>query len=104
MLTAAAAIANHGLLLQPQVVDKIVVNSPLEKGSSSASWWINRGVLSSHDKSQTIDLPPQPVRQVITAQTAQLMTDIMVNAVKYGEAKWTAAKGYRIAGKTDGKH
>ena len=89
MLTAAAAIANHGLLMQPQVVDKIIINSPPQ----------NRDV-SSQENSQTIDISPQSVRQVISSQSAQLMTDIMVNAVKYGEAKWTAAKGYHIAGKT----
>src|SRR3989344_2883254 len=89
MLTAAAAIANHGLLMQPQVVDKIIINSPPQ----------NRDV-SSQENSQTIDISPQSVRQVISSQSAQLMTDIMVNAVIYGEAKWTAAKGYHIAGKT----
>jgi cell division protein FtsI/penicillin-binding protein 2 len=97
MLTAAAAIANNGLLMQPQVVDKIVINSPLERGSSAL---LNRGVLSSQENTQTIDIPPKSIKQVITLQTAQHMTDIMVNAVKHGEAQWTQAKGYDIAGKT----
>ncbi|HEX8931963.1 MAG TPA: penicillin-binding transpeptidase domain-containing protein, partial [Patescibacteria group bacterium] len=36
----------------------------------------------------------------ISERTAKVMSEIMVNAVDKGEAKWAKPKGYRIAGKT----
>ncbi len=89
MLTAVSAIANHGQLMQPQVVDKI---------SIPQSDQLTAGDLQP--ETNLIDIPTHPVRQVISPEAAQQMTNIMVNAVKNGEAKWTTAKGYKIAGKT----
>jgi cell division protein FtsI/penicillin-binding protein 2 len=40
------------------------------------------------------------VRQVVKPETAKIITEMMVNAVEQGEAKWARLKGYRIAGKT----
>lgn len=72
VVRAASAIANHGLLPKPQVVDKI-----------------NDKVIS----------PAAPV-QVISAATAAQVTQMMVNAVDLGEAKWAKPAGISIAGKT----
>ena len=47
-----------------------------------------------------ITIKPKLVRQVVSPQTAQIITDMMVNAVDRGEAQWTKLKGYSIAGKT----
>jgi len=47
-----------------------------------------------------VSIPPKVIDQVISPQTAKVMTEIMVNAVNKGEAQWARLKGYRIAGKT----
>ena len=80
MLTAVASLANHGILTQPQIVDKLID--------------------SSTQPETIIDISPHQIRQVVSATAASQMTKIMINAVKKGEAKWAAPKGYRIAGKT----
>lgn len=77
MLTAVAAIANQGLLMEPHVVSKIVDSTGKE-----------------------IVIKPKVVREVISRDTAKDITDMMVNAIERGEAKWTKLKGYTIAGKT----
>jgi cell division protein FtsI/penicillin-binding protein 2 len=86
MVNAVSALANGGWLMEPQVVDKIRIK--------------NIEYRSQKSEVEEIDIEPKKMRRVVSAETAMLMTEIMVNAVKYGEAKWTAAKGYRIAGKT----
>lgn len=77
LLSAFAAIANDGKRMEPHVVQKI--ETPNGK---------------------TIDIVPKVVEQPITAATAKVMTEILINAVSNGEAKWAKPKGYRIAGKT----
>ena len=77
LLDAIAAIANNGKRMQPQVV----------------------GAVQTSD-GQTILIPPKEINQPISATTAQVMTQIMVNAVNNGEAKFARLKGYDIAGKT----
>ncbi|OGG03790.1 hypothetical protein A2Z33_04870 [Candidatus Gottesmanbacteria bacterium RBG_16_52_11] len=46
------------------------------------------------------EIKPKRQRQVISASAARVMTEMMIAAVDYGEAKWAKPKGYRIAGKT----
>lgn len=77
LLDAVSAIANGGKRMQPQVVSQIITPD-----------------------GQTITIPPKVVDQPISPQTAQVMTEIMVNAVDKGEASFARIKGYRIAGKT----
>ena len=84
MTSAAAALANGGWLMEPQVVDRIVI----------------QGREGMAGEVEEIDIEPKRVRRVISNEASKLVTEIMVNAVKEGEAKWTSAKGYRIAGKT----
>jgi cell division protein FtsI/penicillin-binding protein 2 len=43
---------------------------------------------------------PNNVFSVISPNTAQIVTEMMVASVDRGEAKWAKPKGYRIAGKT----
>lgn len=76
MLRAVEAIANKGVLMTPYVVNKVVD----EKGAT--------------------DIPLKKGKEVIKPITAKMMTEMMVNAVENGEAKWAKPKGFRIAGKT----
>jgi len=76
MITAVSAIANGGILFQPQVVRKIF------------------------DDSRSITIDPVKKGNPISAETAEQITAMMVEAVEKGEAKWAKPKGYLIAGKT----
>lgn len=76
MIKAVAGIANKGDVPSPQVVDKLV-----------GEGWEE-------------DIKPSLEEKVISKETAQKVTEMMVNAVRAGEAKWAAPKNYRIAGKT----
>ena len=76
MIRAMAVIASGGEVMVPQIVDKIGQNGWEE------------------------DIKPEDGERVISEKAAQEITDMMVAAVKNGESKWTAAKGFKIAGKT----
>jgi len=75
MLRAVAAIANDGRLMEPHIVSQILGD-------------------------KTIDIKPHEIKKVISKETADTVTDMMVNAANHGDAQWTALKGYNIAGKT----
>ena len=77
LLDAFSAIANQGARMEPHVVSKIVTAD-----------------------GQAIPIEPKVINKPISAKTAKIMTEILVNAVKQGEAKYLKPKGYRIAGKT----
>lgn len=77
MVTAVAALANGGKLMQPHVVKEI------REGSG-----------------RVIPVKPKVVRQVISPEAARITAEMMVEAVDKGEAKWAKPVGYRIAGKT----
>ena len=76
MIRAVAAIANDGVLATPQVVDKIL----------------------GYDWRE--DIRPILGERVISPDSADEMTAMMVEAAKSGEAKWTHVRGFKIAGKT----
>lgn len=76
MVRAAAVIANGGKLIEPHVVKKIISSQ------------------------KTIEIKPNVIRQVIKPETAEIIKEMMVNAVEKGEAKWTKISGYKVAGKT----
>ena len=76
MLRAVSAIANQGKLMRPFVVKKVVSGE------------------------EVVEIAPKVEKEVIFPTTARLMTEMMVNAVEKGEAKWARPKGFRIAGKT----
>lgn len=77
MLRAVSSIANGGNLMEPHVVEKI---TPLD--------------------GKEITIPPKVVRNVISEKTAKIVTEMMVNAVDNGEARFAKPPGYRVAGKT----
>jgi len=76
MTGIAATIANDGKLVQPYLVKQIV------------------------GEEKIITVEPKIEGEVISSATAKVMTELMVNAVDNGEAKWAKPPGYRIAGKT----
>ncbi len=77
LLTAFSSIANEGKRMEPHVVKEIVTVD-----------------------GQKIVIEPKVLSTPISLKTAKVMTEILVNAVDNGEAKWAKPKGYRIAGKT----
>lgn len=77
LLSAFSSIANNGVRMKPEVVDS--VETP---------------------EGEVIKIQPEVLSKPITEKTAKVMTEILVNAVDRGEAKFAKPKGYRIAGKT----
>ena len=75
LVTAVAAVANDGLMVQPHVVKQIV----------------------DGDKVTTAQVVK--VGRPITERTAHTLTDVLVQAVEQ-EVKFAQVPGYRIAGKT----
>ena len=75
MITAVAAVANRGVLMKPYVVESAVDG---------------RGVIVTQ---------PTVVRQVVSSQTAEQLTYLLVKAVERG-ANLATVPGYDIAGKT----
>ena len=77
LLTAFSAIANEGKRMEPHIVSKIIT-----------------------PEGESIPIMPKVLGQPISARAAKIVTEMMVNAVDNGEAKFAKPKGYRIAGKT----
>ncbi|MEY3386875.1 MAG: hypothetical protein RIR53_1686 [Bacteroidota bacterium] len=78
VLCAYAAIANEGILMQPRIVKAI----------------------TARDGTVVTQIAPQRVRQVIRAETARTLTEMLVGVVDNGTGKRAAIPGVRIAGKT----
>lgn len=76
MVQAISTIANGGNLMQPQIVAKV------------------------EDENRMIEIQPRKIRRVISPESAEQVTQMMVNSASYGEASWTVLKDYKIAGKT----
>lgn len=81
MVAAVAAVANHGLLIQPHIVHEFVVS---EDGAGTG---------------RTIRNEPMIVRRAIPEEVAQTMTALMVEVVESGATR-AQVPGYRVAGKT----
>ncbi len=77
MVRAVSAIANGGWLMQPTILKKTI-----------------------DSKGKEIELPPLKGKRLLSKKSTDLTTEMMINAVDNGEAKWAKPKGYRIAGKT----
>lgn len=75
MLRAVGAIANGGKLMEPHIVSQVT-------GDSVTS------------------IEPRVVREVISRDTADKMTQIMIGSAEHGDAKWTRLPDYTVAGKT----
>jgi cell division protein FtsI (penicillin-binding protein 3) len=76
MLTAVAAIANDGLMMQPHVVKEVI------------------------DGDRIIAAQPSALRRPISAATANTVTEMMVAVVRDGLDGAASIPGYTIAGKT----
>jgi len=75
MLSAVSAVANHGLLMKPYIVEQFITTD------------------------KVISVEPMAVRQAITEETADTLTGMLVEVVAR-EATKAQVAGYRIAGKT----
>ncbi len=75
MLTAVNAIANDGLMMQPHVVHQIV------------------------DGENVYTTQPSPMGRPISAETARMVRNMMVQTVRYGPTE-AQVPGYTVAGKT----
>lgn len=77
LLMAFSALANEGQMMQPRVVTAF-----------------------ENANGEVVKVPSKVKGTPISAKTAKIMTQILVNAVDKGEAQWAKLKGYRVAGKT----
>lgn len=77
LLVAFSALANEGKIMQPRVVTAF-----------------------ENANGEVLKIPKKVKGTPISAKTAKVMTEMLVNAVEKGEAQWASLKGYRIAGKT----
>lgn len=78
LLTAVSAIANDGVLMRPYII-KEIANSDGKPGSVTS---------------------PQPVRQVITKETAETLIHLLEKVINQGGGKKAKVEGYHFAGKT----
>ena len=78
MIMAYGAIANKGILMKPYIVSQVLDE--------------NNNVIQ--------EVKPQKVRQVISENTAQTVSAMLVNVVEKGHAKKSKVAGYYIGGKT----
>lgn len=76
MVTAAAAVANGGMLVKPHVVRQI------------------RATDGSHD------VDASPVRRVLDQSVASTLTKMLVDSAKVGEAQLAVVPGFNVAAKT----
>lgn len=77
LISAISAIANGGKLIQPYVVEKIIKPDGTE-----------------------ILTQPKEIRQVISSDTANRLTAMLVSVVENGFGKGARVPGYYVAGKT----
>ncbi|MBI3331492.1 penicillin-binding protein 2 [Candidatus Peregrinibacteria bacterium] len=77
MVTAFAALANGGKLMRPTIIDRIV-----------------------HADGTVEKTQPRTIDQVITPETSDTITAMLISSVNKGYAKPAKVKGYQSAGKT----
>lgn len=78
LISAYSAIANNGLLMEPQIVKEIRDENGKLLWSSS----------------------PVVIRRILSEKTARILQEILEGAVEWGTGMKAKIKGYRIAGKT----
>lgn len=76
LVTAYAAVANGGWLMQPRLIKR------LERPSGVESF------------------TPQSRRRILSQQTTEQLTAILTDVVRYGTGQAAAVEGYTVAGKT----
>lgn len=77
MIMPYQAIANHGILMKPYIVKAI-----------------------AHPDGTREEMSPHELRPVITKQTADTISAMLVNVVESGHAKGSRVTGYYVGGKT----
>lgn len=77
LISSISAIANRGVMMQPRVVDSFLDNN-----------------------GRIAEIEPSKIRRVISSETAQSLTKMLVSAVENGYGKSIRIPGYYIAGKT----
>ncbi len=77
LASAIGALANKGHLMKPHVVERIVETSGTE-----------------------LKIEPQLAREVVSSETADILTKMLVSAVRVGFENRAGVKGYFVAGKT----
>ena len=75
---AFQSVANDGVMLQPRLIDSYI----------------------NPDDGTEEKVPAQPPRQIVSAETAQQVRDILESAVTEGQIKEAALDGYRVGAKT----
>ena len=78
MITAVAAVANDGVLMQPRIAKEI----------------------KNTDTGAITTIEPKEVRQVISKETTETLLDMLETVVDSGTGSYAQVKGYSIAGKT----
>ena len=78
LITAVSAVANEGVLMQPRIVKEI----------------------KNPDTGAVTTINPNPVRQVISKETAETMMNMLESVVNDGTGKYAKIDGYSIGGKT----
>jgi len=78
LITAISAVANDGILMKPRIIEKITDG----KGNVVEEY------------------TPEPVRQVVSKETARQLSLILEKVVNSGTGKNAYLEGYRVAGKT----
>ena len=78
MITAASAIANDGVLVKPQIIDKI----------------------TNTDTGEVTTFSTEVVRQVVSKETADKVASMMESVVTKGTGGRAKVSGYSIGGKT----
>lgn len=81
-LTAFAAVANDGKMMEPHIVKQIIHTD--ENGNTSV----------------IKDIKPKVVKQVISVESARKLRQILESVVTYGASKKAYMEGYHIGGKT----
>lgn len=77
MLVAYAAIANHGKMMRPFIVKQ-----------------------KNYSDGRVVKIEPKVIREIMTDQSARLLTSMLVGVVERGHGKRAAVPGYYVAGKT----
>ncbi len=78
MITAISAIANDGVLVQPQIVDK----------------------MTNTDTGEVTTFETKEIRQVISKETADKVKSMMESVVNHGSGGQAKVAGYSVGGKT----
>ena len=78
LITAVAAVANDGVLVQPRIVKQV----------------------ENPDTGAIVTIEPSNVRQVISKETADKLIDMLESVVSSGTGQNGQVQGYSVAGKT----